>query len=207
MNYSLLYLETALHVSAGTSTHNQERIQLYLQLLVFVTPLLLPAAIAAGSSNGVTNTRRCIYSRMRSWWWVEALPETYRAGSRYNKLCNVASSWIYIGIFLRCTDPWTLKLQVHSLNMEYILIFHDNIGYANAPQCYFYLYITYLVLFTLGEVLRIILQSDTTVANHSTISALSPSLLISYDLLVLWYSNFPNMNFYLLHLHFVGRVA
>ena len=40
-----LYLGTALHVSGGTSTHHQERIQLYLQHLVFVTPLLLPAAI------------------------------------------------------------------------------------------------------------------------------------------------------------------
>jgi hypothetical protein len=40
-----LYLETALHVSGGISTHNQERIQLYLQYLVFVTPLLLPAVI------------------------------------------------------------------------------------------------------------------------------------------------------------------
>jgi hypothetical protein len=40
-----LYLETALHVSGGTSTHHQERIQLYLQHLVFVTPLLLYAAI------------------------------------------------------------------------------------------------------------------------------------------------------------------
>jgi len=40
-----LYLETALHVSGGTSTHDQERIQLYLQHLVFVVrPLLLPAA-------------------------------------------------------------------------------------------------------------------------------------------------------------------
>jgi hypothetical protein len=38
-----LYLETALHVSGGTSTHYQERIQLYLQYLVFVTPLLLSA--------------------------------------------------------------------------------------------------------------------------------------------------------------------
>jgi len=33
-----LYLETAQHVSGGTSTHHQERIQLYLQHLVFVTP-------------------------------------------------------------------------------------------------------------------------------------------------------------------------
>jgi hypothetical protein len=40
-----LYLETALHVSGGTPTHHQERIQLYLQRLVFVTPLLLSAAI------------------------------------------------------------------------------------------------------------------------------------------------------------------
>jgi hypothetical protein len=40
-----LYLVTALHVSGGTSTQHQERIQLYLQHLVFVTPLLLSAAI------------------------------------------------------------------------------------------------------------------------------------------------------------------
>jgi hypothetical protein len=41
-----LCLETALHVSGGTSTHHHERIQLYLQHLVFVTtPLLLSAAI------------------------------------------------------------------------------------------------------------------------------------------------------------------
>jgi hypothetical protein len=40
-----LYLETALHVSGGTSTHHQESIQLYLQDLIFVTPLLLSAAI------------------------------------------------------------------------------------------------------------------------------------------------------------------
>ena len=39
-----LYLEIALHVSGGTSTHH-EHILLYLQHLVFVTPLLLPAAI------------------------------------------------------------------------------------------------------------------------------------------------------------------
>jgi len=42
---SLFYLESALHVSGGTFTHHQERIQLYLQHLVFVTPLLLSAAI------------------------------------------------------------------------------------------------------------------------------------------------------------------
>ena len=96
--HSLFYVETALHVSGGTTTHHQERKQLYLQHLVFVTPLLLPAAIAAGSSNAVTNTRCCRYSCMRSWWWVEVPPETFRTVSRYNKLCNVAPCWIYIGI-------------------------------------------------------------------------------------------------------------
>ena len=43
--HSLFYLETALHVSGGTTTHYQERKQLYLQHLVSVTPLLLSAAI------------------------------------------------------------------------------------------------------------------------------------------------------------------
>jgi hypothetical protein len=79
-----LYLETALHVSGGTCTHHQEHMQLYLQHLVFITPLLLSAAIswnrfecaavgvshpqhtqtsfnsstiAAVNSNGVKNTR------------------------------------------------------------------------------------------------------------------------------------------------------
>jgi hypothetical protein len=41
--HSSFYLEIALHVSGGTTTHHQERKQLYLQHLVFVTPLLLPA--------------------------------------------------------------------------------------------------------------------------------------------------------------------
>jgi len=79
MLHSLFYLETALHVSGGASTHHQERKQLYLQHLVFDTPLLLPSSImeelerssssstiAADSSNGVTNTRCCKYSCMHS---------------------------------------------------------------------------------------------------------------------------------------------
>jgi hypothetical protein len=42
--HSLFYLETVLHVSGGTTTHHHERKQLYLQHLLFVRPLLLPAA-------------------------------------------------------------------------------------------------------------------------------------------------------------------
>jgi hypothetical protein len=100
-----LYMETVLHVSGGTSTYHKERIQLYLQYLVFVTPLLRSAAIveelepvwmccgwqtcsnsstiAADISNGVTNSRCCRYSCMHSWWWVEVPPETCRTVSRY----------------------------------------------------------------------------------------------------------------------------
>jgi len=43
--HSSFYLETALHVSGGSITHHQERKQLYLQHLVFITPLMLSAAI------------------------------------------------------------------------------------------------------------------------------------------------------------------
>jgi hypothetical protein len=43
--HSLFYLETTLHVSVGIITLHQERKQLHLQHLVFVTPLPLPAAI------------------------------------------------------------------------------------------------------------------------------------------------------------------
>ena len=43
--HSLFYLETALQVSGGTIAHHQERKQLYLQHMVFVTQLLLSAAI------------------------------------------------------------------------------------------------------------------------------------------------------------------
>jgi hypothetical protein len=74
--HSLFCLETALHVSGGTTTHHQERKQLYLQHLLFVRPLLLPAVIAAGKSNGVTNTRCCRYSCLGSWWWV-VVPSEY----------------------------------------------------------------------------------------------------------------------------------
>jgi hypothetical protein len=49
---SIFYLETALHVLGGTTTHHQECKQLNLQHLVFVTMLLLlPATVAAGSSK------------------------------------------------------------------------------------------------------------------------------------------------------------
>ena len=78
--HSLFYLETALHVSGGTTTYHKERKQLHLQHLVFVTPLLLSAmcraqhtqtsskssTIAADSINGVTSTRCYRYTCLPS---------------------------------------------------------------------------------------------------------------------------------------------
>jgi hypothetical protein len=81
-----LYMETAVHDSGGNSTHHQERIQLYLQHLVFVTPLLLSAAIPDG-----VDTVECAPDD--GWKYhpkhVEQFPDI-------NKLCNVASCWIYM---------------------------------------------------------------------------------------------------------------
>jgi hypothetical protein len=53
-----LYQETALHVSGDTFAHHQERIQLYLQYLVFVTPLLLSAAIVEELETVSTDSGR-----------------------------------------------------------------------------------------------------------------------------------------------------
>ena len=41
----IYFRKTALHVSGGISTHHQEHTQLYLQHLVLIKPLLLPAAV------------------------------------------------------------------------------------------------------------------------------------------------------------------
>ena len=83
--HSLFYLGTPLHVSGGTTTHHQERKQLYLQHLVFVTPLELcstSSTIAAGSSNGVTNTSAVdtvVCASGGGWWYhpkyVEQFPD------------------------------------------------------------------------------------------------------------------------------------
>ena len=92
-----IYLwKTALHVSGGISTHHQKHTQLYLQYMVLVKPLLLPAAIAAGSSNGLTNTRCCRFScAPDDGWGVH--PKHVEQFTEINKLCNVASCWLYFG--------------------------------------------------------------------------------------------------------------
>jgi hypothetical protein len=61
-----LYLETALHVSGGTSTHHQERIHHRVRHPQHTQTGSISSTKAADSSNGVTNTGCCRYSCMRS---------------------------------------------------------------------------------------------------------------------------------------------
>jgi hypothetical protein len=65
MLHSLFYLETALHVSCGTTTYHQECKQVYLQHLVFATPLLLPAAIV--EELELEKCGGILYSEYSSW--------------------------------------------------------------------------------------------------------------------------------------------
>ena len=57
MLHSLFYLETALHVSGGTITHNLEP-----NNPQHTQTSSKSSTIAADSNNGVTNTRCCRYS-------------------------------------------------------------------------------------------------------------------------------------------------
>jgi len=82
-----LYLETAVQGLGSTITHHEERIQLYLQRLVFVTPLLLPAAIAVDTVVCAPDDGWRYHQK-----YVEQFPDI-------NKLCNVASCLIYIYIY------------------------------------------------------------------------------------------------------------
>ena len=85
------YLETVLHVSDGTTTHHQERKQLYLQHLVFVTPLLLTAAMR--KIPDAVDTVVCAPDD--GWWYY---PKHVQQFSDKNKLYTVASCWTYIRI-------------------------------------------------------------------------------------------------------------
>jgi hypothetical protein len=98
-----LYLETLLHVSGGTSTRHQERIKLYLQHLVFVTPLLLSDTFLCAPDYG---------------WKYH--PKHVEQFPNIHKLCNDASFWIYIGILLGAHP----LLHISRINVKLILHFH-----------------------------------------------------------------------------------
>ena len=59
-------------------------------------------------------------------------PKSVEQLTEINKLCNVASCWIYI-MYLRCTDPWTLDSNIFllhwnpSLGLEFVKLFKTNL--------------------------------------------------------------------------------
>ena len=91
-----LCLQTARHVSGGTSTHHQEHINCIYSIWNFSNRYCYlqlswkswnstsnSSTIASDKSSGLTSNRCCRYSCMCSWWWVEIPSETWRAVSRY----------------------------------------------------------------------------------------------------------------------------
>ena len=119
VNTVYLSLETALHVWVVSppiirSTHKCIYSIWYLSNRYCYLPLSWKCSststIAVGSSNGLTSNRCCKYICVCSWWWVELPPKHVEQFPDINKLCNVASCWIYIRIYLWCTDPWTLNI-------------------------------------------------------------------------------------------------
>jgi hypothetical protein len=143
MLHSLFYLETALHISGGITpiirnTNNCIYNNWYLSRRYCYLPLSwlswnrFECAVggirhpqhtqtgsnsstrAAGSSNGVTNTRCCRYSCLRSWWWVWYHPKHLEQFPDINKLCNVASCWLYIRTFCLFAFPIPCYSGSHS---------------------------------------------------------------------------------------------
>ena len=139
-----LYLETARQVSGGISTLHQEHTQLYLQYLVLVKPLLLPAAIV----EELELQFHLFHDSRQVAVTVWQLPDTVDTvvcapddGCRYhtkhverfpdiNKLCNVASCWIYTGNILTMHGPLNVKHQK--------CLYHCNCSRSNNVSIYHY---------------------------------------------------------------------
>ena len=85
-----LYQETALRVSGGISTHHQEHTQVYIQRGTCQT---VTANCRHRGRVGMIAAVVCVPDD--GWRYhpkhVEQFPDI-------NKLCNIASCWIYIGI-------------------------------------------------------------------------------------------------------------
>ena len=89
-----LFLETALHVSGGISTHHQEHSQLYLQHLAQV-PDAVYTVVCAHDDGWRYRPKH-----------IEKFPEL-------NKLCNIASCWIYISEYVK----QSVKLYLYSFTV------------------------------------------------------------------------------------------
>ena len=103
----------------------------------FVKPLLLPATVVAGSSKGFTK-----YPMLYIQFWT---PDDGRRNrqkhvehfTEINKLCDVASCWLYLKIRLRCTDPWTSNMTLCRLEFlcGWIIWYSDRCYRPVASYC------------------------------------------------------------------------
>ena len=89
----------------------------------FVKALLLPATVVEelalhfsttveGSSTGLT---KCPMLYIQFWAPDDGRRNRLKHVEHFteiNKLCNVASCWLYMNIRLRCTEPWTSNVSI-----------------------------------------------------------------------------------------------
>ena len=107
-----LYLQTALHVSGGISTHHQEIIPLYLQHLVLLRPLLLHAVSSRPRHLAVTvsimpaTVDTVIWAPDDGWRYH---PKHVEQFADINKLYIVSSCWIIIDIYYAMHWPINIK--------------------------------------------------------------------------------------------------
>jgi hypothetical protein len=133
-----LYLETTLHVSGGTSTHHKERIQLYLQHLVFVTPLLLTAVIVeelepvwvcCGWRTPPTAHETCATAEIWEACWHVSRPELHVWSRDVSRVTEV---WI-------CTTEFNVKSpltsQLHALTPHELTWREDSVSPALQSYC------------------------------------------------------------------------
>ena len=105
-----LSLETALHVSGGISTHHQEHIQLYLQYLVLVQPLLPPATIVEELDLLCVWCYCHLPLSWKSWNWFE---------------CSVGNVLICFGAFASATAPKQTN-TFPTLHSNQFQLFHNS---------------------------------------------------------------------------------
>ena len=109
-----LYLQTALHVSDGISTHHQELILLYLQYLALLRPLLLPVVNVAVWEWQVAVKASVIPDTVGKVIWApddgrKYHPKHVEQFADINKLCVFAFCWIIIDTYYAMHGPLKKK--------------------------------------------------------------------------------------------------
>ena len=139
---SYLFLWNALNVSCGSSAHHQELNTVYTASDTW-SNLFCYLLLSWQVTVKFDKVPDAVYTVLSSWWWVEEPPETCGAFHR-NKLCNVASCWLYLKIRLRCMDQWTSNSVLITTKIKYSKWLHrqthirSRIKVPHYILCYFF---------------------------------------------------------------------